>query len=175
MACQSYDLLISSIDTSQATGNTSFSDFVVYINYVDCSGNPNTIQLPAGSYPDQICADLGLGPIDLLFYQNDSPSLPSFSTYSVGSGSCAGPTPTTTPTPTATEFSGTVIYVVSAYTQNSFVSPSCPAYNDTEATYDFTLYDEGGNITTLPFNLVVPLTVSPVTVSIVAVKGVPEF
>ncbi len=61
MACVSYDLNISSFDTNQATGNTLFTNGVVYVDYTDCSGLTGSTQLPAGIYPDQICADTGLG------------------------------------------------------------------------------------------------------------------
>ena len=61
-------------------------------------------------------------------------------------------TPTPTPTPT------TNVYVVSGYTSNSFTSPSCPIYNDQTATYDFTLYNDLGNLITLPFNIVIDIS-----------------
>jgi len=158
MACVSYDLNISSFDTNQATGNTVFTNGVVYVEYTDCSGITGSTQLPAGIYPDQICADTGLGMMTFKYYQDDNELLATLSNATFGSGTCAAPTPTATLTPSPTPAPGIAIYVVSAYTQNSFVSPACPSYNDTQGNYEFVLYDASGNTTTVPFNIVVELS-----------------
>ena len=158
MACVSYDLNISSFDTNQATGNTIFTNGVVYVGYTDCSGITGSTQLPEGIYPDQICADTGLGIMTFNYYQDDNELLAALSDATTGSGTCAAPTPTATLTPSPTPAPGIAIYVVSAYTQNSFVSPVCPAYNDIQGDYEFVLYDASGNTTTVPFNIVVEIS-----------------
>ena len=158
MACVSYDLNISSFDTNQATGNTIFTNGVVYVEYTDCSGITGSTQLPAGIYPDQICADTGLGMMTFKYYQDDNELLATLSNATPGSGTCAAPTPTATLTPSPTPAPGIAIYVVSGYSQNSFVSTPCPSYNDTQGNYEFTLYDASGNTTTVPFNIVVEIS-----------------
>ncbi len=92
------------------------------------------------------------------YYQNDSPSVAALSNQTPGTGTCAAPTPTATLTPSVTPAPGIAIYVVSGYSQNSFVSPACPSYNDTQGNYEFVIYDASGNTTTVPFNIVVEIS-----------------
>jgi hypothetical protein len=71
-SCDSYTVVISSIDTGNAYGNSDPSqDGVVFVEYDLCNGGGNqTIPYSAGTYPDDFCADPNLG-LSLTYYQNN--------------------------------------------------------------------------------------------------------
>ena len=106
MACYNYDLFISGLDTVEATGNTTFFDYEVYIGYEDCPNGPTTINRGSGTYVDEICADDNYA-ITLTYYQNDIAFVATFSSVSQ-QGPCGTPPPTPdiTPTPTPTNPTG---------------------------------------------------------------------
>ena len=103
MACNYYDIGVSSIDLNNAVNNTSYLDFTLYVNYYDCDGNLQTTTFnSAGMYFDAFCADDFYGPVTPYYYSFDNPSLASNSTVNQA-GACGlgtTPTPTSTPTPT---------------------------------------------------------------------------
>lgn len=105
MACLSYDLNISAIDTGNAFGNTNPAfDGVVLVSYYDCSGSlVSQVPFGSGTFPDAICSDTTFGSIALEYYQSDSLSVAGNSSATLGLGVCAGPSPTPTPTLTNTE------------------------------------------------------------------------
>ena len=102
MACYNYDLFISGLDTVEATGNTSFIDYEVYIGYQDCTLGPQTINLGSGTYGNAICADDNF-PITFTYYQ-DNIGYQAIYSFPTQQGPCGTPTPTpavtNTPTPT---------------------------------------------------------------------------
>ena len=70
MACYFYDVNINSTDANQATGNTTFFDYEVYVGYEDCTLGPTTTTFGSGTYQDAICADDNYA-ITLTYYQDD--------------------------------------------------------------------------------------------------------
>ena len=98
MACNFYTITVSQLDLDNATGNFSYEDYVLYVNYTDCNGDPQTTSFGvAGTYTDVICVD-EFSFVSLYYYTNDNPSLASFSTANIGDPCSPGPTPTPTPT-----------------------------------------------------------------------------
>lgn len=98
MACNFYTITVSQVDLDNAINNNFYEDYVLYVNYTDCNGNPVTTSFgSAGTYTDVICVDEFSFPY-LYYYTNDSPSLATASTSNIGDPCGAGPTPTPTPT-----------------------------------------------------------------------------
>jgi hypothetical protein len=118
MACYFYDLNISGLDTIEATGNTSFFDYEVYIGYEDCTLGPTTITRGSGTYVDDICADDNFA-ITLTYYQDDIAYVATYSSVSK-QGPCGTPTPTpavtNTPTPTNPVGCFSLTYIGDSYT-----------------------------------------------------------
>jgi hypothetical protein len=102
MACYFYDVNINSTDANQATGNTTFFDYEVYVGYEDCTLGPTTTTFGSGTYQDAICADDNYA-ITLTYYQDDIAYVATYSGV-FQEGPCGTPTPTpavtNTPTPT---------------------------------------------------------------------------
>ena len=102
MACKFYDITITGLMLASASGNTNPSfDGVVFVDYTDCNGNPQTTSYTvAATYDDDICADNTI-PVVGSYYQNDSIFLISPGNI-VEQGVCVPPTPTPTNTQTPT-------------------------------------------------------------------------
>ena len=101
MACNYYNLDISSLDTGNATGNIGFFDGVVYVSYTDCDGNPQTTFYSDGLWGDAICV-IDSSSVSLTYYQNDV-AYAAINSSAIIQGSCGvPPTPTATPPVTAT-------------------------------------------------------------------------
>jgi hypothetical protein len=118
MACYFYDLNISGLDTIEATGNTSFFDYEVYVGYGDCTLGPTTTTFGPNTYQDAICADDTYA-ITLTYYQNDIAYGATYSSVSQ-QGPCGTPTPTptvtNTPTPTNPVGCFSLTYIGDSYT-----------------------------------------------------------
>ena len=100
MACTSYSLTISQLDLDNATGNTPPNqDGVMYVTYYDCNGDFVTDEYGAGYFENAICNNDDVGFVSLYYYNNDSASVPTYSSANAGTGTCEVlPTPTPTPT-----------------------------------------------------------------------------
>jgi hypothetical protein len=103
MACKFYDITITGLMLASASGNTNPSfDGVVFVDYTDCNGNPQTTSYTvAATYDDDICADNTISVVGYR-YENDS-IIPISSGNIVEQGVCVPPTPTPTNTPTNTQ------------------------------------------------------------------------
>jgi hypothetical protein len=98
MACNYYNITVSQLDLDNATGNFAYEDYVLYVSYTDCNGDPQTTSFAfATTYYDAICVDEFSFP-SLFYYTNDSPSLASYSTSEIAGSCSAAETPTPTPT-----------------------------------------------------------------------------
>lgn len=98
-SCTYYDVLISSADLLDATGNSSFPDNTVYVAYIDCNEIPLTKSYTvAGNFTNDICVSAGTS-YSVYYYKNDLQTL-GMSNISNTSIDCC---PTPTPTPTLTE------------------------------------------------------------------------
>jgi len=118
MACYFYDVNISSTDANQATGNTTFFDYEVYVGYEDCTLGPTTTTFGSGTYQDAICADDNYA-ITLTYYQDDIAYVATNSSV-FQQGPCGTPTPTpavtNTPTPTNPVGCFSLTYIGDSYT-----------------------------------------------------------
>ena len=103
--CFKFTIYIDSSELSDATGNTDpgKSDNTLYVNYIDCDGNPQTAEYVfGGTYPENICVDTtGSGP-SIYYYQDNFTSQATLSTATNTFVECCPPTPTPTPTQTQT-------------------------------------------------------------------------
>jgi len=104
MACYYYSLNISSSDIADATGNSNPAlDGVVFFEYTDCDGNPQTEQFSsAGTYISTGCVNDAFA-YTFNYYKNDSQLL-GISSASIDTpcGITPTPTPTSDETPTQT-------------------------------------------------------------------------
>lgn len=102
-SCTYYDILISSSDLLDATGNSSFPDNTVYVAYTDCNEIPQTKSYTiAGNYPNDICVTASSTP-SVYYYKNDLQTLGMSSASNTLTDCCPTPTPTPTPTVTPTQ------------------------------------------------------------------------
>jgi hypothetical protein len=86
--CKYYDVNVSQDDLDEATGNSIFLNFTLYIEYTDCNNNQQIRTYnAAGTYTDDFCA-LDNTFIYLNYYQNDNIALASFSTVDVQGDCC---------------------------------------------------------------------------------------
>ena len=123
MACNFYDITISQLDLDSAIDNDNFFFFdnTVYVDYIDCDGNPQTTTFgSATTYPDAICVSGSTLPI--LYYYISNIQFPAFYSSSTQEGPCGAiPTPTPTNTQTTTPSSGVpIIASASAYMEPCF-------------------------------------------------------
>jgi hypothetical protein len=103
--CKYYDVNVSQDDLDEATGNSIFLNFTLYVEYTDCDNNQQIRTYnAAGTYTDDFCA-LDNTFIYLNYYQNDNIALASFSTVDE-SGDCCTTTTTTTEAPALTSYTG---------------------------------------------------------------------
>ncbi len=87
MACQLYNVTISSLDTGNATGNTNpVNNGKVYVAYYNCNGVLTTTSFSNGSYT--ICTDIQNGLPSLYYFKNDSPLTASNSTANDSGSQC---------------------------------------------------------------------------------------
>ena len=105
MACNYYDITITSLDLASATGNTDPSkNGVVFVAYQDCNNIGRDDQYTiSGFNPNDICAN-NLQVPNFYYYQNDV-SITSGTSSAAIQGVCTSeptPTPTNTGTPTPT-------------------------------------------------------------------------
>lgn len=102
-SCTYYDVIISSADLLDATGNSGFPDATVYVSYTDCDGIPfNKSYTVANTYLNDICVTGSSSPF-AYYYKNDSQILAvSSQVNNTLTDCCPTPTPTETPTPTPT-------------------------------------------------------------------------
>ena len=103
MACNFYEVSISDIDLSDATGNSDTSlNGIVLVNYTDCDGLSATVEYSeAGVYVNNICV-IDTDYPAVFYYKDDMGSL-AINSYTSIQGPCSlEPTPTTTTTLTAT-------------------------------------------------------------------------
>ena len=104
MACYYYSLNISSSDIADATGNSNPAlDGVVFFEYTDCDGNPQTEQFSsAGTYISTGCVNDSFA-YTFNYYKNNS-QLVGISSASIDTpcGITPTPTPTSDETPTQT-------------------------------------------------------------------------
>jgi hypothetical protein len=102
--CFYYDVIIDQIDLDDATGNTDPGKFdnTLYVDYIDCDGNPTTkLYGAAGTFIDDICVDTLSSPTpNIYYYKNNNITAPFSSSVSQTLNECC---PTSTPTPTPTE------------------------------------------------------------------------
>jgi hypothetical protein len=99
--CKFYDVNVSQNDLDEATGNSIFLNFTLYVEYTDCDNNQQIRTYnAAGTYTNDFCA-LDNTFIYLNYYQNDNIALASFSTVNE-QGDCCDEPPTPTPTSTLT-------------------------------------------------------------------------
>jgi len=85
--CYYYDVTISGTDLAASTGNSSYPNNTVFVNYTDCfGGSVSTPYTVAGTYFNDICAD-DTQPIVVLYYQNDLAYL-TISSFVTQQGNC---------------------------------------------------------------------------------------
>jgi len=103
--CNYFDLTVSQTDLDDATGNITFQNGVIYVQYVNCYGQTiiDTFGI-AGTIEDAFCANFVQA---VTYYKNDIPLAPlsSFATDTLidcCNVSTPSPTPTQTTTPTQT-------------------------------------------------------------------------
>lgn len=110
LPCKNYDINVSSLDLSSATGNTnSLYNNAVFYGFFDCDGINTAIgYFSAGIVTDAFCAKSGL-PIVPSYFKDDIQIFSGTSTYTQ-QGDCLivspTPTPTITQTPTTTATAG---------------------------------------------------------------------
>ena len=103
--CYYYDVTISQIDLDNATGNSVYLNNTVYIEYTDCSGNPQVAtRAAAGTFDDDLCVNSVSSP-NIFIYINDSQSAvvgSSINNTFINCNPLITPTLTETPTETPT-------------------------------------------------------------------------
>ena len=148
--CFEYDVTISILDTTEASGNTGglaiYNDNVV-INYRDCQGIPT--ESLSGSGTAIVCADSTFG-VSLTYFKNNLEALAIHSSSSQTEVSCCvEPTVTPTPTPTSTPTS-TPVGPTPTPTNTPTVTPTpTPTNTPVECTCYCLTYDPIGFPTTL--------------------------
>jgi len=101
-SCTYYDIIISSADLLDATGNSLYPDNTVYVSYVDCNGiSFDKSYTIAGTYTNDICVT-GSSIPSVFYYKNDLQTLGLSQASNTLTDCCPTPTPTETPTPTPT-------------------------------------------------------------------------
>lgn len=104
--CYFYDVIIDQSDLDDATGNTDpgKSNNTLYVDYIDCSGNPQTKQYSlSGTFLNDICVDFTGTPIpDIYYYNSNLKTVPFASSVSSTANLCSAPPPSPSPTPNST-------------------------------------------------------------------------
>jgi len=108
--CFYYDVFIDQGDLDDSTGNSDPGKFdnTVYVDYIDCSGNPQQqLYTIAGTFLNDICIDTTEFPSpNIYYYKNNAQIVGPISFISQTLDECCGgggtPTPNTTPTQTPT-------------------------------------------------------------------------
>ena len=99
MACKNYNVVIKQSDLTLAIGNLDADlDGKVFVSYVDCNGNPQSITYDtAGTYPSAFCADDN--EIVVLYYIAYDSFYISRESTATAFSECIAPTPTPSVTP----------------------------------------------------------------------------
>lgn len=106
--CYNFNVTIGQGDLDQATGNTdAWKNGAVFVGYRNCLNQDAALtKTVAGVYPNAICVDAPVLPINVFYYKDNVATVAS-SSSAVNANTCCTmpiptPTPTETPTPTPT-------------------------------------------------------------------------
>jgi len=88
--CFTYDVIVAQEDLDDATGNTDIGqNGQFYVSYTNCVGTPTIKQYSvAGTYPDDICVNIGAPAPTIYYYKDDNQTAPAFSSISLTVNNC---------------------------------------------------------------------------------------